>query len=77
MESLMGMYHIAAGEYKVHFSAMLPDNKICRINDVIHIPEALAYKFIFMNNCVNETTVNFAINHAINKINRFIDNYKS
>lgn len=73
----MGIYHLGLGEYKVHFSAMLPEDKICRINDVIHIPEALAYKFIFMNNNVSDQSVKFAINHALQKIYRFIDNYKA
>lgn len=63
--------------YEVVFSEMLPDDKGCIIDNVIYVPESRAYKFIFMNNRVDETTVNMAISHAKNKINRFIDNYKS
>lgn len=64
-------------KYQVHFSAIIPDDKICIINDVIHIPESRAYKFIFMNNDVSDQNVKFAINHALQKIYRFIDNYKA
>lgn len=61
--------------YRVEFSSMLPDDKGYMDGNVIYVPESQAYKFIFMNNQVNDKTVQFAINHAIRKVNRFIDNY--
>lgn len=64
-------------KYQIRFSAMLPEDKILIIGQCIHVPESKAYKFIFMNNRVDEITVGMAINHAINKLNRFIDNYKA
>lgn len=63
-------------KYRVHFSAMLPDDKMCFIGDVIHVPESAAYKFIFMNNDVSEQNIKFAIDHALQKVYKFIDNYK-
>lgn len=69
------IYH--SGQYKVHFSSWLPDDKGYVIDNDVYVPESAAYKFIFMNNRVDEITVNMAINHAINKLNRFIDNYKA
>lgn len=64
-------------KYQIHFSAMLPEDKICIIDQAIYVPESRAYKFIFMNNRVDDVTVAMAINHAIGKVNRFIDNYKA
>jgi hypothetical protein len=62
--------------YEIRFSAMLADNKGCFLGNVIYIPESMAYKVIFMNNNVSDQNVKFAINHAIQKVYRFIDNYK-
>lgn len=62
--------------YRVVFSPILLDDKGYMDGNVIYMPESQAYKFIFMNNNVTDKTVQFAINHAIAKVNRFIDNYK-
>jgi hypothetical protein len=62
--------------YQIQFSAMLSGDKVIVIDRVIHVPESQAYKWIFFNNVVNESNVQFAINHAIRKVHRFIDNYK-
>lgn len=64
-------------QYRVEFNSIMPENKVMVVDNVIHIPEALAYKFIFMNNNVSDQNIQFAINHAINKVNRFINNYKA
>jgi hypothetical protein len=64
------------GGYKINFSEMLPNNKMVLIGDVFHIPESFAYKIIFINNDVSEQNVKAAINHALQKVYRFIDNYK-
>lgn len=63
--------------YRVQFSVMLPEDRVMVVDNVIHVPESQAYKFIFMNNNVSDQNIQFAINHAISKVNRFIDNYKS
>lgn len=73
-ELMRCMYTVPS--YRVEFSAMLPDDKGFMINNVIYVPESKAYKFIFMNNRVDDTTIGFAMSHALQKINRFIDNYK-
>lgn len=70
-----GMYFTS--QRRVEFTSFLPDDKAMVIGNVIHIPEKLAYKFIFMNNNVSDQSIQFAINHALNKIYRFIDNYKA
>ncbi len=62
--------------YRIEFSAMLPDDKGYMEGNVIYVPESQAYKFIFMNNQVNDKTVQFAISHATRKVHQFIDNYK-
>lgn len=59
--------------YRIEFSEMLPDEKGYMTGDVIYVPESQAYKFIFMNNNVSDQNIQFAINHAIRKVNRFID----
>lgn len=74
LEAMRMMY--STPRYRVQFSSILPDDKGCMIDNVIYVPESKAYKFIFMNNRVDDTTVQFAISHAIDKVNRFIDNYK-
>jgi len=51
--------------YEVRFSDIMPEDKIMMIGDVIHVPEILAYKFIFMNNDVSEQNIKFATNHAL------------
>jgi hypothetical protein len=72
------MRHLyTAPSYRVEFSSILPDDKGYMDGNVIYVPESQAYKFIFMNNHVNDKTVQFAISHAIQKVNRFIDNYKA
>lgn len=63
--------------YRVHFSSVLPDDKVVVIDYNIHVPESQAYKWIFFNNQVNDKTIQHAINHAIKKVNMFIDNYKA
>ena len=63
-------------QYRVEFSSMMPENKVMVIDRVIYVPEHLAYKFIFMNSNVSDQNIQFAINHAIRKVNRFIDNFK-
>lgn len=63
--------------YKVNFSAILSDDRMLLINDTIHIPESKAYKVIFMNNDVSDQNIKFACNHALQKVYRFIENYKA
>lgn len=60
--------------YRVVFLETLPPDKGLLMDNTIYVPETLAYKFMFMNNQVNEQTVQFAIDHAIRKVHRFIDN---
>lgn len=74
-ELMRAMYTMPS--YTVEFSSMLPDDKGYMDGNVIYMPESQAYKVIFMNNNVTDKTVQFAINHAIRKVNRFIDNYKA
>lgn len=64
-------------QYRVEFNSFMPENKVMVIDKVIYVPETLAYKFIFMNSNVSDSNIQFAINHAIRKVNRFIDNYKA
>lgn len=73
----MMRYLYTTPSYRIEFSAILPDDKGYMEGNVIYVPESQAYKFIFMNNQVNDETVQFAISHATRKVNRFIDNYKA
>lgn len=59
--------------YRVHFSTLLPQDKGYVFEDKVYIPESMAYKFFFMNNQVDDVTVKMCIDHAIAKVNRFID----
>lgn len=63
--------------YRIQFSVMLPNDKGYIDGDTMYVPESQAYKFIFMNNRVDDVTVQFAINHATRMVHRFIDNYKA
>ena len=65
-----GIYYLG---YKVHFSEILPQDRGLVYGDNIYIPESMAYKFFFMNDQVDDTTVKMAMDHAIQKLNRFID----
>jgi hypothetical protein len=67
----MNTHHYFLG-YRVHFSPLLPEGKAFVFEDRIHIPESMAYKFFFMSE-VSNLTVKMAIDHAIQKLNRFID----
>jgi hypothetical protein len=59
--------------YRVHFVEHLPEGKAIVFEDQIHVPESMAYKFIFLNDRVDDVTVGIAIAHATQKLNRFID----
>jgi hypothetical protein len=73
-ELMKAIYHVPS--YRVQFSVMIPDDRVIIQDQVITVPESQAYKWIFFNNEVNEKTVQFAINHALQKVYKFIDNYK-
>lgn len=65
----------ATPQYRLEFSAILPDDKAIFHNNTLFVPESQAYKWIFMNNNVTDKTVQFAVNYAIRKVHKFIDNY--
>lgn len=73
-ELMREMYRVPA--YRIEFTETLLDGMAYMVGDVIYMPESQAYKFIFMNNNVSDQNIQFAINHAVRKVNRFIDNYK-
>lgn len=63
--------------YRVEFLTCLPADKGYVFRGVIHIPEVYFYKFVFMHNQVDETTLRIVFDHATQKIHRFIDNLNS
>jgi hypothetical protein len=66
------MYNHTFLGYKVHFTPYLPDDKVFVFEDRIHLPESRAYQFFFMDG-VTIISLKVACDHAIQKLNRFID----
>ena len=69
--SYLHIMHTFLG-YKVHFTPWLADDRGFVFEDRIHLPESRAYQFMFMGE-VSDITVKMAIDHAMQKLNRFID----